>query len=111
MEKAVQRHYERILRPAEKRHDPWVDRVMSQLKAGLSALNAELPESGWINGKLGLADITVVCAFGFTEGILADLVDTGRYMNLAAFSARAEALPPFRAAPPQDGATAATIGD
>ena len=35
MEKAVQRHYERILRPAEKRHEPWVDRVMGQLKAGL----------------------------------------------------------------------------
>ena len=111
MEKAVQRHYERALRPAEKQHEPWVGRVMSQLKGGLTALNDELPESGWINGKLGLADISVVCAFGFTEGVLADLVDTGRYHNLAAFSARAEALPPFRAAPPQDGVTAAAIGD
>jgi len=35
MEKAVQRHYERALRPAEKRHEPWVDRVMAQLTAGL----------------------------------------------------------------------------
>ena len=106
MEKSVQRHYERVLRPAEKQHEPWVERVMGQLTAGLSALDAELPGSGWIGGDLGLADITVVCAFGFTHAVLA-----GRYPNLGAFCARAEALPAFRAAPPEDGATASAIGD
>jgi glutathione S-transferase len=111
MEKAVQRHYERILRPAEKLHEPWVDRVMGQLTGGLGALDAELPKSGWINGELGLADITAACAFGFVESTVADLVNTSRYPNLAAFSARAEALPAFRAAPAQDGATAAAMGD
>jgi glutathione S-transferase len=111
IEKAVQRHYERMLRPAEKRHEPWIDRVMGQLTAGLSALDAELPSSRWIAGELGLADISAVCAFTFTQDILADVMETGAYRNLAAFSARAEALPAFRAAPPQDGATAAAIGD
>jgi glutathione S-transferase len=111
MEKAVQRQYERMLRPAEKRHEPWVDRVMGQLNAGLSALDAELPGSGWIGGELGLADITAACAFGFTHSLLADVIDTGRYPNLAAFCARAEALPAFRAALPEDGATASAIGD
>ena len=57
MEKAVQRHYERMLRPTEKQHGPWVDRVIGQLTAGLSALDVELPGSGWIGGELGLADI------------------------------------------------------
>jgi glutathione S-transferase len=111
MEKAVQRHYERALRPAEKRHQPWVDRVMGQLTAGMSALDAELPLSGWISGQLGLADISVACAFGFAEGVLGDLVETNSYPKLAAYSARAEALPAFRAAPPLDGVTAAAIGD
>jgi glutathione S-transferase len=111
MEKAVQRHYERMLRPAEKQHEPWVDRVMGQLTAGLSALDAELPGSGWMSGELGLADITVACAFGFTHALLADIVETRRYPNLGAFSARAEALPAFRAAPPEDGATASVISD
>jgi glutathione S-transferase len=111
MEKAVQRHYERALRPAEKRHEPWVDRVMGQLFAGLGALDAELPRSGWISGELGLADISVVCALGLTEGVLADVVEMSRFPNLAAFSARAEALPAFRAAPPEDGVTAVAIGD
>lgn len=110
MEKAVQRHYERMLRPAEKRHEPWIERVLSQLTGGLNALNAELPGSGWIGGELGLADISVACAFGFMEGVVADLVETSRYPNLAAFSARAEALPAFRAAPAQDSVTAVAIG-
>jgi glutathione S-transferase len=111
MEKAVQRHYERMLRPAEKQDGPWVDRVTGQLTAGLSALDVELPGSGWIAGELGVADITAACAFGFTHSLLADVVDTGRYPNLGAFSARAEALPAFRAAPAVDGAIAPTIVD
>jgi glutathione S-transferase len=111
MEKAVQRHYERMLRPAEKQHEPWVDRIMGQLTAGLSALDAELPGSRWMGGELGVADITVACAFGFTQSVLGDLVETSRFPNLGAFCARAEALPAFRAAPPEDGATASAIGD
>jgi glutathione S-transferase len=111
MEKAVQRHYERILRPPEKQHQPWIDRVMGQLTAGLSALDAGLPGSGWLGGELGVADITVACALGFTQSVVGDLVDTGRYPNLGSFCGRAEALPAFRAAPPEDGATASAAGD
>jgi glutathione S-transferase len=111
MEKAVQRHYERMLRPVEKRHDPWVDRITSQLTAGLVALDAELPGSGWMSGELGLADVTVVCAFGYIHSFLPDVVETRRYPNLGAFCGRAEALPAFRAAPPEDGVTAAAIGE
>ena len=79
MEKAVQRHYERLLRPAEKLHPPWVDRIMGQLAAGLTALDGELPKSGWIGGGFGLSDISVACAFGFVQGAIADLVDASRY--------------------------------
>jgi glutathione S-transferase len=107
MEKAVQRHYERMLRPAEKRHEPWIARVERQLAAGLEALEREAPASGWIGaGDLGVADISVVCAFGFTQTLLADLVDAAPYSRLAAFCARAEALPAFRAAPALDGVSA-----
>lgn len=106
MEKAVQRHYERALRPAEKRHEPWVNRVMAQLSAGLEALDVELPNSGWIAGELGIADISTACAFAFTQGVLADLVEARHYPNLANFCARAEALAAFRAAPAEDGVTA-----
>jgi glutathione S-transferase len=107
MEKAVQRHYERALRPEEKRHEPWIARVDRQLAAGLEALEREAPGAGWIGGgALGVADISVACAFGFTQILLADLVDEARHPRLAAFCARAEALPAFRAAPPLDGVMA-----
>jgi glutathione S-transferase len=107
MEKAVQRHYERALRPPEKRHEPWTARVDRQLAAGLEALDRETPASGWIGGGvLGVADIGVVCAFGFTQLMLADVVDKARYARLAAFCARAEELPAFRAAPALDGVSA-----
>jgi glutathione S-transferase len=77
------------------------------LTAGLEALERELPSAGWIGGgDLGLADISLVCAFGFTQILLAAIVDKTRYPRLAAFSARAEELPAFRAAPMLDGVTA-----
>jgi glutathione S-transferase len=108
MEKAVQRHYERALRPTEKLHQPWVDRIEGQLHAGLAALDRELPEAGWISGGLGLADIAAACAYGFVTGMIGDVVDVGSYRNLAGFSARAEALPAFRAAQAKDGVTASS---
>jgi len=107
MEKAVQLHYERALRPPEKRHEPWRARVAGQLDAALSALNREAPASSWIaGGDLGLADITVACAFGFVGGMVGDLVDAGRFARLAGFCGRAEALPAFRQAPAGDGVVA-----
>ena len=106
-EKAVQFHYERALRSPEQRSETWVARVVGQLTKGLEALDREAPASGWIGeAGIGAADITVACAFGFIQGMLADLVDPALYPSLAAFGARAEELPAFRAAPPIDGVTA-----
>ena len=107
-EKAVQFHYERALRAPEQRSDTWVARVVGQLTSGLEALDREAPATGWIGGAgIGAADVAVACAFGFVEGMLADLVDPATYPRLSAFCARAESLPAFRAAPPIDGVTAA----
>ena len=93
--------------PAGEVHEPWRARVAGQLDAALSALDREAPAAGWIaGGDLGLADITVACAFGFVGGMVGDLVETGRFARLAAFSARAEALPAFRQAPADDGVVA-----
>jgi glutathione S-transferase len=104
-EKAVQFHYERELRPPERRHEPWVARVRGQLFAGLDALEQEINGGkGWLfEDRMMLADITLATAFAFTQGYLSDLVDKARYGAIAAFSARAEATAEFRAAPPQDG--------
>jgi glutathione S-transferase len=112
-EKAVQFHYERALRPEEKRYEPWAARVRGQLSAALDALEVEINGGrGWLfEDRLTLADITLATAFGFTQDYLADIVDKERYRAIATFSARAEELPEFRAAPARDGAIVAPFAD
>jgi glutathione S-transferase len=109
-EKAVQAHYERALRSPEQRNDDWMGRVGRQLRVGLAALDAELPETGWIGGeRLGGADIAVACVWGFVQTAISDLVelvDVRLYPRLSDFCARAEDVQAFRMAPPIDGVTA-----
>jgi glutathione S-transferase len=107
MEKAVQLHYERALRPLERRHEPWRARVAGQLDVALATLERDGPGVGWIGGATpGLADITVACAFGFVRSVIGDLVEAAPYPRLVEFCARAEALPAFRQAPGEDGVVA-----
>ena len=101
MEKAVQIHYERALRGPGEQSESWRQRVTRQLHVGLAALDAEAGEP-----KLNHADVAATCAFRFVAGVVGDVVETAAYARLAAFSAAAEALPPFRAAPAVDGVTA-----
>jgi glutathione S-transferase len=104
-EKAVQLHYERRLRPPEKLHEPWSDRVRGQLEAGLDMLERETAKTQtWlVDENLMLADITVATAFAFAQLYLSDVVPAARYPTLAAFCSRAETLSEFRAAPCEDG--------
>ncbi|GAB6849353.1 glutathione S-transferase [Paraburkholderia sp. A1RI_3L] len=103
MEKTIQIVYERNLRPAERQHEPWVERVQKQMHAAydvLEPLVAACGNGAWLAGdRLMQPDITVAVAWRFTQFILPGAVDAGRYPALAAFSARAEALPEFVGAP------------
>jgi glutathione S-transferase len=108
-EKAVQFHYERVLRPPEKQHEPWAARVRGQLTAALDAVELEINGGkGWLfEDRMMLADITLATAFAFTQAYLADIVDKAHYPAIATFSARAEQQSEFQAAPAEDGATIA----
>jgi glutathione S-transferase len=104
-EKAVQIVYERGLRPAEKLHQPWVDRVTGQLLAAFGALEAEWqrqPLSATTEG-LTQAGVSTAVAWEFTQQTLPGMVPEVAHPALVAFSATAEALPAFRAAPHGDG--------
>ena len=100
-EKAVQIVYERNLRPSEKQHAPWTDRVTQQLHGAYRLLEAELPPTaGWIFGSALLqGDITSAVAWRFTREMIPDVVPADGYPRLAQLAARAEALPAFLAAP------------
>lgn len=112
-EKGRDQIYERVFRPAEKRHAPWIERCRAQMHDAVAEIEAQLagtrtagtgigdtPRSGsqWLFGdRIGQADISVTCAITF----LCDSVDLrgemSRYPALAAHVDRCEALDAFRA--------------
>jgi glutathione S-transferase len=103
-EKGVQIIYERGLRPPEKLHEPWVNRVTGQLLAAYAGLEKELARQPLTatSASMRQGGITAAVAWHFTQQTLPEVVSAGAHPNLAAFSAAAEALPEFRAAPHGD---------
>ncbi|WP_349960252.1 glutathione S-transferase [Rhizobium sp. ZPR3] len=100
-EKTVQIVYEHNLRPMEKQHQPWLDRVHSQLAAAYRLLEVEMPQAdSWLFGTRPLqADITSAVALRFTREMLPDALDVRACPRLHALSARAEESDEFRAFP------------
>lgn len=108
-EKTAQIVYERGLRPAEKRHEPWIARVSGQLHAAFGALDAELaaPPPDAAAGGLHQSGITAAVAWTFTQFVLPETAPPQRFPHLAAHAAAMEALPVFRAVPCDDTVTLA----
>ena len=104
-DKTVQIVYEQNLRPAEKLHQPWIDRVSGQLLAAYGALETSLHEKP-PNGTRETIEqdgIAVAVGWRFTQAIFPEVVAATRYPALSRFSAGAEALPEFKAAPHGSG--------
>ena len=99
-EKAREQIYERVMRPAERRHEPWVARCRSQMHGALGLLETECQRRGtgiWLVGdSLGQADITLTCAYTFLSESLGLEPGAGKYPGVAALTARCEALAEFR---------------
>ena len=99
-EKAVQIVYERQLRPPEKQHQPWLDRVAGQLKAALSSIEADIGGADWLLGPPpSEAGITLAVAGTFIAALVPDVVSLADYPHLAALTAAAERTALFRAWP------------
>ncbi|MBV7535819.1 glutathione S-transferase [Duganella sp. sic0402] len=104
-DKAVQLVYERKLRPAEKLHQPWADRVVQQLRAALDVLEAEQQQQPLevASDTIPPPGVMMAITWHFIQQMLPDVVAPADYPALASYSAQAEALPEFRAAPHGDG--------
>lgn len=110
-EKTVQIVYERNLRPQEKQHEPWIDRVQGQLLAAYADLEREVHRKPLqtSNKTITQAGITSAVAWRFTQMMLPAIVIASEYPALRAHSARAEQLAEFIAALPiGPGATASS---
>jgi hypothetical protein len=103
-EKSVQIVYERELRPPEKLHEPWVARVTGQLLAAYRALEQAVTRHPMdiTSRTIGQAGVSAAVAWRFTQQTLPEIVPASEHPWLREFSARAEALPEFAAAPHGD---------
>lgn len=103
-EKSVQIIYERGLRPPEKLHEPWVNRVTGQLLAAYAGLERELVRQPLVatSAAMRQGGIAAAVAWHFTQQTLPEIVSADQHPKLEAFSAAAEVLPEFRAAPHGD---------
>jgi glutathione S-transferase len=101
-EKFLHAAYERNQRPADKRHQPWIDDCIAQATHALTAIEAMIgPEQGYLLlGRLTQADVT---AF-ITErlGRVIGGIDTDAQMpRLRALTRRLAEHPAFRATEPE----------
>ncbi|HWX01588.1 glutathione S-transferase [Collimonas sp.] len=101
-EKSIQIVYEHNLRPPEKQHAPWLDRVQGQLFAAYQALELELRKQPLevSSRTINQAGLTTAVAWSFTQMMLPEIVVASDYPVLQAFSEKAEQLAEFIAAPP-----------
>ena len=100
-DKTVQMVYERTQRPAEKRFDPWFDRVQSQALASFAELeSAAAMAKPWLQGDTFIAsDLMVAVAWRFGQYYQPREIRAAAHPALVAFSARAEMLPEFASTP------------
>lgn len=105
MEKSVQIVYERQLRPAEKRHAPWLERISAQLTAACHGLELALSQTELplTTDTIRQAGVTTGTAWRFLQQMTPDVIPATGYPRLARLSDTVEALPAFRAAPHGEG--------
>lgn len=100
-EKAVQNVYEHNLRPTEKVHQPWVERVDGQRTSAFAMLEAEMrsvpiPRT---EQELDQAGLTAAVVWTFTQAMLPGQVEPRLHPALDAFTAAVEQFAAFQALP------------
>jgi len=109
-DKAVQIVYERNLRPTEKQHEPWLNRVRGQLLAAVSGVELAVAKRPLaLTATTSQAGITCAVMWQFVQSMLPEIVIAGDYPALRSFSAEAEKLPAFKSYPPDGPGVLATI--
>jgi glutathione S-transferase len=100
-EKTVQLFYETTLRPPEKQHAPWIERVTRQIRAAYAELERHVARFGSAppQSPVTQADITTATAWSFTAFALPGLIAADAHPCLAAHAAAAEKLPAFATTP------------
>ena len=95
-EKAITGYYERVRKPADKQHEPFIEGCMAQCHAGLAAVEAMLTAGApaAVGEKPGRADIAIVSVVAFLEA-MPKIAVADSYPKMGALSAALEARPEF----------------
>ncbi|MDD1013766.1 glutathione S-transferase family protein [Pseudomonas rubra] len=91
-EKSVQIHYELNLRPQEKLHAPWLERVTGQLRAAYTQLDSLLAEqpTKYPSLPLSQAEISTAVAWSFTRYVRAEAVAASDYPHVQRLAEKIE---------------------
>ena len=97
VDKGILMVMERVFRPEEKRHEPFLERCRVQIHGALAELERQCAarEGGWLVGEaMSQADITLACNVTYLGEAVP--IDLSAYPALQAHVERCEALPVFR---------------
>jgi glutathione S-transferase len=99
-EKGRDQLQEIFFRPEDKRYGPWMERLQSQMHAGLALLDSYCKSRGegqWLIGEgMTQADITATCVFTFLSDAMPDSEVSAKYLSLSTLVARCEDLDAFK---------------
>ena len=93
---------EKTLRPAAQQSQPWIDRQMAKVHAGLKAMSTGLAETPFCAGNHHtLADVAVGCALGWLSFRFPEIDWRGDYANLGKLYDKLSERPSYKDTVPQ----------
>jgi glutathione S-transferase len=99
-EKGRDQIYEEAMRPTDRRHPPWVERLQVQMHGALGELERHCESRGdnpWLVGHaMTQADVTCACVYTFLHGARPAEGVAQRYPRLGRLADRCEMLEPFK---------------
>ena len=98
-EKAIQVVYEHNLRPPEKLHQPWVERITQQLLAACQELERETAKAQPQTQRLDQAAITTAVTWSFIQLMVPDVVRSDDFPAIHAFAQDLEGTAVFQRYP------------
>lgn len=98
LEKAAAVVYERHFHALEQRSRDWLDRCLSQARAGLDELTRRLAKPYACGEALTHADVMITTLVWYMQDRMDEVLSPSAHASLIALAAHCEALPAFRAA-------------
>jgi glutathione S-transferase len=97
LDAAVTAYLERTQRPEALRHQPWMDRQLGKVRAGLAVMSTNLGEQPFCMGiHYTLADVAVGCALGWLAFRFPDIDWRTDHPNLARLFDKLSERPSFK---------------